>query len=248
MRHPAVSEARRSMSPIGSECEMNMTLSASLSDMLSLSTSTTPKAPKAPKVADRVAGLEVGLANLQAMMAAFMAAQQATPTVAPVVAQQATPTVAPTVRRPAAPIAAAPTPAPKGRAIVVPTTASKAVAKATKATGDWTPEPFTLALGGGGFMMSVPDGWTPPGETNPVSETNPPKNGVLVPVNKRSYVNRDGEVVPAETRWYLASGQWKRNPETGGRGQPVKPGWRVFRLSRYDVAADGTATRHVASE
>ena len=163
-----------------------------------------------------------------------------------------------TVSAPVATVVTAPTPAATVRRIATPApgkiitvqVAPKAQTKAAApkaGTKEWVPTPFAMQVGQGankGFMLSVPDGWVPPGETQAISETNAPKEGHVIPVLKNAYVFQ-GEMVEAETRYYLANGEWKRNPAQNAQGKAVKPGWRVFRVARYDVDAQGNATKHV---
>ena len=218
-----------------------MAISANLASIIGAANAS-PKATRQSKTAileQKFNSLESKFDQLLALMTNN---QNPTATIpAPVAKVVTAPTPAATVRRIA-------TPAP-GKVITVqvaPKAQTKAAAPKAE-TKEWVPTPFAMQVGQGankGFMLSVPDGWVPPGETQAISETNAPKEGHLIPVLKNAYVFQ-GEMVEAETRYYLANGEWKRNPATNAQGKDIKPGWRVFRVARYDVDAQGNATKHV---
>jgi hypothetical protein len=225
-----------------------MAISANLSSIIGAANAS-PKATRQSKTAILEQKFNSKFDQLLALMTNN---QNPTATIpAPVATVVTAPTPAATVRRIA-------TPAP-GKVITVQTTpkaqtkaaAPKAAAPKAAApkaeTKEWVPTPFAMQVGQGqnkGFMLSVPDGWVPPGETQAISEANPPKEGHLIPVLKQAYLFQ-GQVVEAETRYYLAMGEWKRNPAQNAQGKAVKPGWRVFRVTRYDVDGEGNATKHV---
>jgi hypothetical protein len=218
-----------------------MAISSELSSIIGAANAS-PKATRQSKTAileQKFNSLESKFDQLLALMTNN---QNPTATIpAPVATVVTAPTPAATVRRIA-------TPAP-GKVITVQTTPkAQTKAAAPKAeTKEWVPTPFAMQVGQGqnkGFMLSVPDGWVPPGETQAISEANPPKEGHLIPVLKQAYLFQ-GQAVEAETRYYLAMGEWKRNPAQNAQGKAVKPGWRVFRVTRYDVDGEGNATKHV---